>query len=340
MSSVSRRRPPPSSITTRPSARTSMRVTTPAPPVTSRRTGAVGEVALGRVEQVRRAAERGDHAGEALGRGARRAARPPGRRRRRRARAARARQRERDADAGAARRGRRAARRSPRAPRARCRRVRPSAWSMSVRSAAHGSPAPSATSTSASASSGASLARGHERARAGLDVHHQRIEPCGELLGQDRRGDQRDRLDRAGDVAERVRRRSAGASSAVWPTIAQPASAHHARAAARARASSRSRGWRRACRACRRCGRGRGPRSSARRPPQAASSGASTSETLSPTPPVECLSSTGPGRSQSSTVPESRIASVSGDALGAAHAAEEDRHRERADLAVADACRR
>ena len=34
-------------------------------------------------------------------------------------------------------------------------------------------------------------------------------------------------------------------------------------------------------------------------------------ETLSPTPPVECLSVTGPGRSdQSSTWPESRIASV------------------------------
>ncbi len=38
---------------------------------------------------------------------------------------------------------------------------------------------------------------------------------------------------------------------------------------------------------------------------------ARTSETLSPTPPVECLSVTGPGRcDQSSTVPESRMASV------------------------------
>ena len=38
--------------------------------------------------------------------------------------------------------------------------------------------------------------------------------------------------------------------------------------------------------------------------------GASMSERLSPMPPEECLSTTGPGRSQCSTVPESRMASV------------------------------
>ena len=49
--------------------------------------------------------------------------------------------------------------------------------------------------------------------------------------------------------------------------------------------------------------------------PQAATIGASISETLSPTPPVECLSVTGPGRSdQSSTSPESRMAMVSATA--------------------------
>ena len=48
------------------------------------------------------------------------------------------------------------------------------------------------------------LARGHERAGAGLDVHHQRVEPLGELLGEDRGDDQRDRLDGAGGVAQRV----------------------------------------------------------------------------------------------------------------------------------------
>ncbi len=49
-------------------------------------------------------------------------------------------------------------------------------------------------------------------------------------------------------------------------------------------------------------------------PPQAATIGASSRLTLSPTPPVECLSTTGPGsaaRDQSSTVPERVIARVS-----------------------------
>src|SRR5689334_16421622 len=45
--------------------------------------------------------------------------------------------------------------------------------------------------------------------------------------------------------------------------------------------------------------------------PQAARIGASMRLTLSPTPPVECLSTTGLPRSHSSTLPESRIARVS-----------------------------
>src|SRR3954469_6891811 len=44
--------------------------------------------------------------------------------------------------------------------------------------------------------------------------------------------------------------------------------------------------------------------------PQEASTGARMSDTLSPTPPVECLSSTGRSRSHSRTVPESRMARV------------------------------
>ena len=76
--------------------------------------------------------------------------------------------------------------------------------------------------------------------------------------------------------------------------IAQPASATTRAQQRRGRAPSRSRGSSRACRASRRCGRARGRRSSAPLPPQAATIGASSSETLSPTPPVECLSSTGP----------------------------------------------
>src|SRR4051794_34746359 len=45
--------------------------------------------------------------------------------------------------------------------------------------------------------------------------------------------------------------------------------------------------------------------------PQAARIGASIRLTLSPTPPVECLSTTGASRSQSSVLPESRIDVVS-----------------------------
>ena len=47
------------------------------------------------------------------------------------------------------------------------------------------------------------------------------------------------------------------------------------------------------------------------RSPQAAASGASTSEILSPTPPVECLSTRGPGTpSRFITSPEAIIALV------------------------------
>ncbi len=48
------------------------------------------------------------------------------------------------------------------------------------------------------------LAPGQERAGAELDVHHQRVEPGGELLGEDGGDDQRHRLDGAGGVADRV----------------------------------------------------------------------------------------------------------------------------------------
>ena len=61
-----------------------------------------------------------------------------------------------------------------------------------------------ATSTIARASSSACSRVGHEGARADLHVHHQRVEPGGELLRQDRGDDQRHRLDRAGGVADRV----------------------------------------------------------------------------------------------------------------------------------------
>ncbi len=46
--------------------------------------------------------------------------------------------------------------------------------------------------------------RGNERAPADLDVHHQRVRPRRELLREDRRGDQWNRVDRRRDVADRV----------------------------------------------------------------------------------------------------------------------------------------
>jgi hypothetical protein len=45
---------------------------------------------------------------------------------------------------------------------------------------------------------------GHEGAGALLDVHHQALEPGGQLLRQDRRGDQVEGFDRAGNIADRV----------------------------------------------------------------------------------------------------------------------------------------
>jgi hypothetical protein len=48
------------------------------------------------------------------------------------------------------------------------------------------------------------IERRQERTRAELHVHHQCVEPGGELLGEDRGDDQRQRLDRPGGVANRV----------------------------------------------------------------------------------------------------------------------------------------
>ena len=71
-------------------------------------------------------------------------------------------------------------------------------------------------------------------------------------------------------------------------------------------------------------------------PPQAATIGASISETLSPTPPVECLSSTGPV----GVGPVEHVAGIAHgerqrDALVHVHAAEEHRHGEGGDLPLA-----
>ena len=69
--------------------------------------------------------------------------------------------------------------------------------------------------------------------------------------------------------------------------------------------------------------------------PQAAASGARMREVLSPTPPVECLSTAaGPGRDQSSLSPERTIAPVRCGRLVGVHAAQDDGHEQGGELVV------
>ena len=81
-----------------------------------------------------------------------------------------------------------------------------SGWLMSVISAPVARPLSSPSATHSSASSRASLEVLHERPRAGLDVEQDRVGAAGQLLAHHARGDQRDVVDRRGDVAQRVHR--------------------------------------------------------------------------------------------------------------------------------------
>ena len=127
------------------------------------------------------------------------------------------------------------------------------------------------------------------------------------------------------------------------PTIAAPALATARRKRVRARAWCRSPGSTRACRACRRCGRARAPRSSARRrrtrPRSAPAAG-------SPCRPRRRSSACrAPGRAGRRRTSRARrrsraCAPVSAIRSAGGHPVEHDRHRERAHLSVADACRR
>ena len=70
--------------------------------------------------------------------------------------------------------------------------------------------------------------------------------------------------------------------------------------------------------------------------PQAAASGASISDVLSPTPPVLCLSTGDAGdvRDSRTRTPERTIASVSAAVSSARHAAQDDRHQQGGRLVV------
>ena len=106
------------------------------------------------------------------------------------------------------------------------------------------------------------LVRRHEGAGAGLDVHDQRLQAAGELLGQDRGGDQRDALDRRGDVADGVEAAVGGREIVGLADDGAASLADDLAQTVRGRAGSCSLGCSPACRACRRCGRGRGRRAS------------------------------------------------------------------------------
>ena len=114
---------------------------------------------------------------------------------------------------------------APRAPRRALPAVRPSALVHVGEQRLAGRPVAAGDVDERPSELGAALALGQERARAGLDVHDERVEPGRELLGEDRGDDQRDRLD--GRRSRRAARRGGGRRARgrrVWPTIAQPAS--------------------------------------------------------------------------------------------------------------------
>ena len=67
--------------------------------------------------------------------------------------------------------------------------ARPSGWSMSVSSARTGMPSAPPERDQRPRQLARVGPRRHERAAADLDVHHQRVDPLGDLLGQDRRRD-------------------------------------------------------------------------------------------------------------------------------------------------------
>ena len=145
------------------------------------------------------------------------------------------------------------------------------------------------------------------------------LAPHGDLLRHDAGGDQRDLVDRRRHVAQRIElpvgRHEVGGLAA-RPRCRSRAPA---RRAPRSRARRGSPESTRACRACHLCGRGRGRSSSRtarhrrRRPARRAI------VALSPTPPVECLSTTRRPRcaARSTVSPLATIASVSANVSAA-----------------------
>ncbi len=147
---------------------------------------------------------------------------------------------------------------------------------------------------------------------ADLDVQHQCVEPRRELLGEDRGDDQRDRLDGAGGVADRVEAPVGGRELGGLADDRAAGVADRRAAAIDGRAACRSPGWSRACRACRRCGRARGRRSSAPRRRRPRRSARAEARPCRPRRRSSACRATGPVEvPPSSTSPERVIALVS-----------------------------
>ena len=144
---------------------------------------------------------------------------------------------------------------------------------MSVRSARTGRPSCLPSAIKRPRQRARLRALGQEGAAADLHVHDQRARPFRDLLGQDRRRDQRDRLDGRGRVAQRVQGAIRRHQARGLAGEHEPGPRQHPPDLASASATCGTRGSPPACRACRRCGRARAPRSSApsaRTPPPAA----------------------------------------------------------------------
>ena len=209
---------------------------------------------------------------------------------------------------------------------------------MSVKSTTTGSPASPATASRLSASAVALLERRQEGAGADLDVHDERVEPGRELLRQDRRRDERQRVDRRRDVADRVEPPVGGREIRRLADDGAAGVAHGARGSGARSGAVSYPGMLASLSSVPPVCPSPRPEIIGTKAPQAATTGARMRLTLSPTPPVECLSRTGPPRSardQSSTAARARHGAREGGALPPRQAAEVHGHGEGGDLALA-----
>ena len=136
---------------------------------------------------------------------------------------------------------------------------------------------PIATSDSASRRESSGVFMNAPLAR--LHVEHQAADALRDLLAHDRRADERDALDRAGDVAQRVELPIGRGDLGGLADQGAADRGERGPQLGQRQGRPEAREWPRACRACRRCARARGPTSSARarRRPRPAARGSATS---------------------------------------------------------------